>query len=88
MNSTASGTVFPEHFQARINGRVQHRVGDGPLEDIPIGQTVQVATAIASMVLSWESEGQPVTVTVAKEEFEYYVDNDAIEVQDVDSTTA
>lgn len=83
--STALRTVFPEHFQARICGRVQHRVGDGQIEDIPQGLAVQVATAMASMVLSWESDGQPVNVTVAKDEFEYYVANGAIEVQVADS---
>lgn len=78
--NTKPRTVFPAHFQARISGHVQHRVGDGALDDIPVGLTVQVATAIASMVLSWESEGQPVTVTLAKEEFELYVATAAIDV--------
>ncbi|MET1113478.1 MAG: hypothetical protein ABWY08_00795 [Comamonas sp.] len=86
--STEPRTVFPEHFQAFIRGHVQHRVGDGALEDIPVGQTVEVATAIASLVLSWESEGQPVTVTLAKEEFELYVSQGAIEVQGANETTA
>ena len=61
--TTAPGTALPEHFQARILGHVQHRVGDGALEDIPVGQMVEVDTALASLVVSWESEGQPVTVT-------------------------
>ncbi|WP_159917018.1 hypothetical protein [Pantoea sp. 18069] len=86
--TTAPCTALPEHFQARIQGHVQHRVGDGALEDIPVGQTVQVDTAIASMVLSWESEGQPVTVTLAKEEFELYVSNGAIELQGAGEGTA
>lgn len=86
--STEPRTAFPEHFQARIQGHVQHRVGDGALEEIPVGQTVEVATAIASLVLSWESEGQPVTVTLAKEEFELYVSQGAIEVQGADANTA
>ena len=86
--TTAPRTEFPENFQARICGHVQHRVGDGPLADIPPGLTVQVGTAIGSMVLSWVSEGQPVTVTLAKEEFEYYVANGAIEVQAADATLA
>ena len=81
--TTAPRTDLPEHFQARIDGHVQHRVGDGPLEDIPVGQTVQVDTAIGSLVLSWESEGQPVTVTLAKEEFEFYVAQGAIALQGV-----
>lgn len=83
--TTAPRTEFPESFQACICGHVQHRVGDGPLADIPLGLTVQVGTAIGSMVLSWESEGQPVTVTLAKDEFELYVANGAIEVQDADA---
>ena len=86
--STEPRTNFPEHFKALIRGHVQHRVGDGALEDIPVGQEVEVATAIASLVLSWESEGQPVTVTLAKEEFELYVSQGAIEVQGANETTA
>ncbi|WP_312565682.1 hypothetical protein [Comamonas sp.] len=74
----AASTALPERFKARIEGRVQHRVGDGPTEDIPVGQEVQVDVAIASMVLSWLSEGQPVTVTVAREEFLFYVDEGCI----------
>ena len=74
----ATSTELPQHFQARIEGRVQHRVGDGPTADIPVGQEVQVDVAIASMVLSWRSEGQPVTVTVAREEFLFYVDEGSI----------
>lgn len=85
--SPTARTDFPAHFQARISGRVQHRVGDGQVEDVPVGLTVQVSTAMASMVLSWMSEGQPVTVTVAKDEFEYYVANGAIEVQDGGAAT-
>lgn len=81
--TTAPGVALPEHFQARIVGLVQHRVGDGALEDIPVGQMVQVDTALASLVVSWESEGQPVTVTLAKDEFELYVSQGAIELQGV-----
>ena len=86
--TTAIRTAFPEHFQARIVGLVQHRVGDGALEAIPVGQTVQVDTAIASMVVSWESEGQPVTVTLAKDEFELYASQGAIELQAANEDTA
>lgn len=64
---------LPDQFCARIAGKVQHRVGDGPLADIPWGIEVQVDTAIASFVVSWTSEEQPVTVTLAKDEFEYYL---------------
>lgn len=86
--STEPRAAYPEKFQARIKGHVQHRVGDGPLEDIPVGQTVDVATAIASLVLSWESEGQPITVTLAKEEFELYVSQGDIELLHSDANTA
>lgn len=86
--TTAPRTEFPENFQALICGHVQHRVGDGPLADVPPGLTVQVGTAIGSMVLSWESEGQPVTITLAKAEFELYVANGAIEVQGMNATVA
>mgnify|MGYP003609635833 CR=1 FL=1 len=86
--STEPRFVYPEKFQATIKGHVQHRVGDGALEDIPVGQNVEVATAIASLVLSWESEGQPVTVTLAKDEFDLYVSQGDIDVQGVNATTA
>lgn len=79
-SETHPSTELPEHFKARIDGKVQHRVGDGVLEDIPMGLEVQVDVAIASMVLSWTSEGQPVTVTVAREEFLLYVDEGSIHI--------
>jgi hypothetical protein len=79
-NLTPVNTELPEHFQARIQGKVQHRVGDGPLADLPVGQEVQVDVAIASMVVSWVSEGQPVTVTLAREEFLFYVDEGSIQI--------
>ena len=75
-----SSTDLPKHFTARIDGKVQHRVGDGPLEDLPIGQEVQVDVAIASMVVSWRSEGQPITTTLAREEFLLYVDDGSITI--------
>ena len=78
--SPATSTALPEHFKARILGKVQHRVGDGPTADIPVGLEVQVDVALASMVVSWVSEGQPVTVTVAREEFLFYVDEGAIHI--------
>ena len=71
---------FPEHFRATVTGDVQHRVGDGPLEDIPRGTEVQVDAAIGSYVLSWLHEDQPITVSLAKREFELYVDTGEIEV--------
>ena len=84
MTSTASSerpeVELPDKFEARVVGHVQHRVGDGALEDIPVGQKVTVDMAIASMVVSWVSEGQPVTVTLAREEFLQYVDTGAIEI--------
>ncbi|MEG0920887.1 MAG: hypothetical protein RSG22_05690 [Comamonas sp.] len=67
--------TYPEHFSAHVVGPVQHRIGDGQLEAIPSNLDVAVATAIASFVLSWHSEGQPVTVTLSKPDFEYHVDN-------------
>ena len=71
-------TSLPERFQARIEGHVRHRVGDGVLDDIPVGLEVRVDLALASMVLSWHSDGQPVTVTLAREEFFYYMDTGCI----------
>lgn len=71
---------YPEHFQAQVVGKVQHRAGDGPLEDIPVGTEVEVDTAIASYVLSWKSaeDQQPITVTLAKRELEHYVEVGAL----------
>lgn len=71
---------LPESFQARITDKVLHRVGDGMVEEIPMGIEVRVDMAMASMVLSWTSEGQPVNVTVAREEFMHYVDTGAIQI--------
>lgn len=71
-------TEMPENFKARITGKVQHRVGDGPLADIPLGLEVNVNVALASMVVSWQSDGQPTTVTLAREEFLHYVDEGSI----------
>ena len=45
--------LYPEHFAARVTGKVEHRVGDGPSEQIPMGIEMKVDTAIASYVLSW-----------------------------------
>lgn len=73
---------YPEHFQARVAGKVEHRVGDGPSEVIPVGTSMQVDTAIASYVLSWidPKDLQPETAYLAKREFEHYVDVGALEV--------
>ena len=72
---------FAEHFQARVVGKVETRVGDGVLEEMPVGTTVQVDTALASYVLSWiDEEKNSMIVTLAKREFELYVDSGAIEV--------
>ena len=74
MTAASTHTELPNHFKARIQGKVQHRVGDGMTDIIPEGLDVQVDVALASMVLSWVCEGQPVTVTVARHEFLHYVD--------------
>lgn len=73
-------TELPAHFKARIQGKVLHRVGDGMTDALPLGMEVQVDVAMASMVLSWQSEGQPVTVTVARDEFLFYVDEGSIAI--------
>ncbi len=79
--TTQHSHVYPENFKARIVGTVQHRIGDGQLETIPQDLNVDVSTAIASFVLSWMSEGQPVTVTLSKPDFEYHIENGNIVVQ-------
>ena len=79
--TTQHSHTYPENFNARVTGPVQHRIGDGQLETIPANLDVAVATAIASFVLSWTSEGQPITVTLSKPDFEYHVDNGNILVK-------
>lgn len=73
---------YPAHFTARAVGKVEYRVGDGPLEPIPQGIEMQVDTAIASYVLSWTDpeDQQPETVSLAKREFEHYVEVGALQV--------
>ena len=72
---------YPAHFTGVVKGLVQHRVGDGPLEAIPVGTEVQIDTALASYVLSWmEDATNPVTVTLAKRELEHYVDTGELKV--------
>lgn len=73
---------YPEHFVARVTGKVEHRVGDGPCEAIPVGTAMKVDTAIASYVLSWidPKDRQPETAYLAKREFEHYVEVGALEV--------
>ena len=73
---------YPEHFAAKVTGKVEHRVGDGPLEAIPFGTSMKVDTAIASYVLSWvdPEDQQPETASLAKREFEHYVEVGALEV--------
>lgn len=78
--NSISSTKLPDHFQALVVGKVEHRVGDGPLEEIPQNLDIQVDVAMASMVLSWTQEGQPVNVTLAREEFLHYVDEGLIRI--------
>ncbi|WP_027016953.1 hypothetical protein [Comamonas composti] len=73
-------TRFSEHFKARIAATVPYRIGDGALEEIPADTQVQVDKAIASFVVSWDSNSQPVVATISKHEFEYYVDEGKIEI--------
>ncbi|MBV8248456.1 MAG: hypothetical protein JO200_08385 [Comamonas sp.] len=73
--------IYPEHFQARVTGKVEHRVGDGPSEIIPVGTVMAVDTAIASYVLSWSGKDQqPETAYLAKREFEYYAEIGSLEI--------
>lgn len=73
---------YPEHFQARVTGKVEHRAGDGPLQEIPLGIDMKVDTAIASYVLSWidPEDQQPEIAYLAKREFELYVETGALEI--------
>lgn len=75
-----SSTDLPQRFTIRIAGKVQHRVGDGPIADLPIGQQIEVDTAIGSMVLSWTHDEQPINVTIAREEFLLYVEEGSIQI--------
>ena len=76
--ATSAGIFYP----ARITGKVQYRVGDGQLETIPVGQQVEVENAIASMALTWTDgeSGESITAGIAKNEFEFYVAQGAIEL--------
>ena len=73
---------YPEHFQARVTGKVEHRAGDGPLQETPLGIDMKVDTAIASYVLSWidPEDQQPEIAYLAKREFELYVETGALEI--------
>ena len=71
---------FDGHFRACITGEVQHRGGDGPLELIPMGQVIDVVPAIASMVVSWQSDGQPVNGILSNPEFAHYLATGAIAI--------
>ena len=73
---------YPEHFQARVTGKVEHRAGDGPLQEIPLGIDMKVDTAIASYVLSWidPEDQQPEIAYLAKREFELYEETGALEI--------
>jgi hypothetical protein len=75
---TQATDASPAPFRVRVTGDVQHRIGDGALETIPVGQEVEVDEAIASMVLSWKEDGQGMTAILAKNEFQHYMDTGAI----------
>ena len=78
MTQTPQEETTGDHFQARVDGQVQHRVGDGQLEFIPVGVTVSVVPAIATMVVSWVEDGQPQNSVLAKDEFERYEESGAL----------
>ncbi len=75
-NPSSTPSEIP--FTVRVVGEVQHRIGDGILETIPMGQEVAVTEAIATMVLSWKEDGQGMNAILAKPEFQLYVANGAI----------
>lgn len=71
----------PAHFDSvtmRVASAVHHRLGDGMLEIIPLGQEVEVTEAIATMVLSWREEGQGINAILAKQEYQHYLQTGAI----------
>lgn len=78
--TTLNQRAYNGDFLARVVGPVQHRIGDGQLEEIPRDLDVKVSTAIASYVLSWEDDGQPVTVSLSTPDFEYHVERGNIVV--------
>ena len=75
-NTPPSTTEAP--FTVRIVGEVQHRIGDGMLETLPVGQTVEVNEAIATMVLSWEADGHRMNAILAKQDFDHYIESGAL----------
>ena len=78
MTSTNPSTTETP-FTVRVVGDVQHRIGDGVLETIPLGQTLEVTESIATMVLSWqEDDGHRLNAILAKQEFEHYIETGAL----------
>ena len=70
----APAPTLPGHeFKARVAGEVKYRDGDGPLIELPQGQLIDVAPAIASMAVSWTEGEETRIASLAKEEFERYV---------------
>ena len=80
--SAIEGQLYPEHFAAWVRGKVEHRVGDGPAEQMPLDIEMKVETALASYVLSWvdPKDRHPEIAYLAKREFEHYVEVGALEV--------
>lgn len=62
----------------RVTAKIHHRLGDGMLEAIPVGQEVEVTEAMATMVLSWKDDGQGINAILAKQEFQHYLQTGAI----------
>ena len=57
---------------ARINGQVDYRAGDGPLLQVPQGPcTVELADD--SAVLSWDEDGKAMSTAIPRAEYDRFV---------------
>jgi hypothetical protein len=57
---------------ARINGQVDYRAGDGPLLRVPQGPCT-VEPGADSTVLSWEEEGKAMSAAIPRADYDRFV---------------
>ncbi len=66
--------------QAIIHGNVCFRAGDGMMVPIPPGP-VEIEVADDSVTLGWTSEGDAGSTAITRDEYDRYVKEGAIRVQ-------
>jgi hypothetical protein len=62
---------------ARINGQVDYRAGDGPLLRVPLGPCT-VELGADSAVLSWDEEGKAMSTAIPRVDYDRFVDEGRI----------